>query len=597
VNPKFLPKDHPLATLPGAGVAYKLAQALVGAGFPSPGSPSPDEHLDLVALGIIADIALLRGDTRYLAQRGLEVLRQAQRPGIQAILEYAGLQAAGLTEDHIGFELAPRLNALGRLSDANPAVELLTTPDVERARALALGLEGLNARRKLLTSQVLQGALAQVQQDPSLLEASALVLAHPSWPAGVIGIVAGQLAQRYNRPVVLLSTPPGEAGRGSARSVEGVDIHAAIAAQADLLDGFGGHPMAAGLAIQPEHIPEFRRRLARAVTIQRGEAPSESALQIDGHLPLAELSIELAADLERLAPFGAGNPPLTLLSPDLRLASIASLGRGEEHRLLTVEDSTGATYRLVWWQSADWPLPEGVFDLAYTVHTAAFRGRRELQIEYVDARLHPEAPVDLTSQLPPLEVVDYRDEAHPLPILQGLQSEGEVQVWREAEAMGKIEGRSRYELLPAPALAIWTSPPGPAELRQALESAAPRRVYLFGVDPQAVTAEAFLERLAGLVKYALRLGEGRLSLGALAAATGQREAAVWLGLDWLEASGHIRLLERGEAGLRFGPGSRSASPAAPALAAQLRRALEETAAYRSYFARADKENLLATPNP
>jgi len=159
VNPKLLPQDHPLATLPGVGVAYKLAEALC---MLAGRTGEAEESLDLVALGIVADIALLRGDTRYLLQRGLEALREARRPGLRAIMEYAELQPAWLTEDHIGYELAPRLNALGRLADANPAVELLSTQDIGRARVLALELEGLNARRKLLTSQVLQGALAQI---------------------------------------------------------------------------------------------------------------------------------------------------------------------------------------------------------------------------------------------------------------------------------------------------------------------------------------------------------------------------------------------------------------------------------------------------
>ncbi len=168
VNPKLLPGDHPLATLPGVGVAYKLAQALCQEAGCS--ERTVDEHLDLVALGIVADIATQRGDTRYLLQRGLRTLRGAQRAGLRAMMEYAELNPDWLTEEHIGYELGPRLNALGRLDDANQAVELLTTQDIGRARVLALGLESLNARRKLLTSQVLQGALAQIEGDPSLVE-------------------------------------------------------------------------------------------------------------------------------------------------------------------------------------------------------------------------------------------------------------------------------------------------------------------------------------------------------------------------------------------------------------------------------------------
>ena len=316
VTPRFLPAGHRLSSLPGVGVAYKLAEAL----FQETGNPAGvEQHLDLAALGIVADVALLTGEARYLLQRGLERLRQPQRPGLQAIYERAGLNAERLTEEQIGFVLAPRLNALGRLGDANPAVELLSTQDVGRARLLALELEGLNSRRRLLTSQVLRAALAQIEQDPSLHAGEALVLAHPAWPAGVIGIVASRLVELLGKPTALIAIPPGEDGRGSARSVEGVDITAAIAGQADLLNGFGGHVMAAGFSIPAENMAAFRRGLSQAVAAQRAALPVEraaalAALSIDGVLPWGELSLELAGSLERLAPFGAGNPPLALVS-------------------------------------------------------------------------------------------------------------------------------------------------------------------------------------------------------------------------------------------------------------------------------------------
>ncbi len=329
----MLPAGHALGTLPGVGVAYKLAEALL---------PDASQHLDLVALGIVADVAVQTGDARYLLQRGLACLRQTERLGLQAMLQLARVNPAWLNEEHIGFELGPRLNALGRLGDANLAVEFFTTDDVQRARVLATMLEGLNAERKRLTDQIFQGALAQIEREPSLLEHAALVLAHPGWPAGVIGIVASRLAERFNRPTVLLAAPPGQLARGSARSVEGCNISAAIAAQSSLLASFGGHPMAAGLAIDPERISEFRRKLARSVEAQLGQAATEPVLPIDGHLPLVDLSLDLVADLERLAPFGSGNPRLVLVSRSHAMVDETIIGRTREHRRLTVEDELGA---------------------------------------------------------------------------------------------------------------------------------------------------------------------------------------------------------------------------------------------------------------
>ena len=592
INPKLLPDGHPLGTLPGVGVAYKLAEAL----YDQSGiAPEAEDLLDLVALGVVVDVALQVGDTRYLLQRGLQVLRRNQRLGLRAMLELAGIKPAWLSEEHLGFVLGPQLNAIGRLGDANPMVEFLTTDDLSRARILALELQGLNARRKLLTDQVFQGALAQVQADPGLLETEALVLSHPAWPAGVVGIVASRLVERFHKPVVLIASPPGQAGRGSARSVDGVNITQAIAEQQDLLQSFGGHPMAAGLAIDPLRIPEFRRGLYRSVRKQLGALKREETLQIDGYLALSELTLDLVADLERLAPFGAGNPPLVLASRDLHLQSQATLGRDGEHLALGVEDAGGNVRRVIWWQGAGWPLPEGRFDLAFTVRASTYGGQRDVQVEWVDFRPieEPALPVG-PQQYPALEILDFRQEAHPLPILQRLLAEAEWQVWCEAGAKERLEGKDRNQLQPAECLAIWTTPPGPAELRQALTRAAARRVALFNVDPGMDALSPFLNRLAGLVKYVLRDGAVSVSLEGLAAATAQRVSVVRIGLAWLETqvAVHIEPLEGG--GVKLSPGDGEKRPASAELLERLRSLLAETAAYRLFYARTAVELLLAT---
>jgi single-stranded-DNA-specific exonuclease len=581
VNPKLLPDGHPLSTLPGVGVAYKLAEALL---------PDASQHLDLAALGIVADVAVQTGDARYLLQLGLARLRQTERLGLQTVMGLADVNPSWLNEEHIGFELGPRLNALGRLGDANLAVELLTTDDVQRARMLATILEGLNAERKRLTDQIFQGALAQIERDPALLEHAALVLAHPSWPAGVIGIVASRLAERFQRPVVLLAAPPGQLARGSARSVEGCNISQAIAAHSGLLAGYGGHPMAAGLAIDRERIPEFRRKLSRSVAAQLGEASSQPALRIDGHLPLAELSLDLVADLERLAPFGPGNPRLVLVSPNHSIADETIIGRYQEHRRLTVEDELGARQGVLWWQGAGWPLPEGRFDLAYTARASTWRGQRSIQIEWVDARPAGDAAIVIQPERP--AIIDQRHGVQPAARLELLRSQPGVLVWAEGEARRELDAQSRSELLPADTLVIWTTPPGQTELHAALNRVKPRQVVVFAVDLGMDQMDIFLPRLAGLAKQALRNDGGVVSVQRLAEATVQRTAAVRLGLRWLTGRGHLRIEDENGDTLRLASDAGTPSPDLPAVTAQLRDVLAETAAFRRYFSAAAAEVLL-----
>ncbi len=616
VNPKMLADTHPLRELPGVGCAYKLAEELYNRAPPSfPPNFGGDEgggaaqYLDLVALGIVADVAVQVGDTRYLLQRGLEALRHTERLGLRVIMETAELDPARLSEEHIGFVLGPRLNALGRLADANVAVELLTTYDLGRARILASELEGLNARRKLLCNQVFQATQAQIERDPSLLEHSALVLSHPSWPAGVIGIVASRLAERYHRPTILIAAPPGELGRGSARSIEGCNITAAIAAQREMLIKFGGHPMAAGLTIDPERIPEFRRALSRTVSEMlpdpKGFGKPLGSLQIDGYLSLGDLTLDLVEDLERLAPFGPGNPPLTLVSRELSLISHSTIGRNSEHLQLIVEDDEGTAQRVIWWQGAGWPLPQGRFDLAYVVRASDYRGQRDVQVEWVDARqIEAHRPKGFLETLQvSIEIADHRREPNPRKALERLWGQGDVQVWSEAEARAGIGGQGRYELKPSKVLIIWTTPPGPTELRTALEKVSPATVHLFGIDPGLDRPETFLKRLAGLTRHALSSNQGRVNISTLAAATAQRETTVRLGIAWLAARGHLVVLDLDEEGdemqlaegnhvggkPRFG---KAVTAHLPRIAAQLRALLEETAAYRAHFGRAEKETLI-----
>ncbi len=600
INPKRGPADHPLSGLPGVGVAYELAQVL----YERMGRPGEaEEHLDLVALGIVADLALQKGDVRYLLQRGLEKLRRPERLGLQMMMELAEIDPSGLTEEHIGFELAPRLNALGRLGDANQAVDFLTTTDEDRARFLATMLEGLNAQRKLITSQIFQAAQAQIEADPTLLEDAALVLSHPTWPGGVIGIVASRLVERYARPVLLIASPPGELARGSARSIPGVDISAAITAQGDILEGFGGHPMAAGFALEAERIPEFREALSETVAEMIGDEGFEPSIQIDGYLPLADLSLDLVSDLERLAPFGPGYPNLVFVSQDLRYQGHKPLGRSGEHLLVNLVESSSAEFKAVWWgggieQLPEWLVSGVVLDLAYTVRSRDYRGEKELQIEWLEAHPVEREVLEVTIERPEIEIHDHRGISHPLAVMKKIMVEhGDVTIWAEAQARNLlleqgIPSNDRFSLESNNSLVIWTSPPGDQELRAVIERVSPDIVHLFSVNPQVDELQVFIKRMIGLIKYALSSNRGLARISALVAATAQREITVRIGIEWLAARGFLQVQTEEPDKLCFSEGSGSQTDALSQLTEQLRALLTETAAYRSYYSRAEARVLI-----
>lgn len=573
INPKRLAAAHPLRELPGVGVAYKLSQALYAAQAIRPGGDEAEKHLDLVALGIVADVAVQTGDTRYLLQRGLQQLRRSRRAGLLALLAMSNLRQEALTEEHIGFWLGPRLNALGRLGDANQAVELLTTEDPARARILAAQLDALNERRKLLVDRVLAQALSQVEETPSLADYQALVLAGQTWHVGVIGLAAGRLAEHFNKPVVLIAAGPDGLGRGSARSVAGCDIHRALQTQAHLLRSFGGHPLAAGLSLPLEHLARFRQGLSAALA---GCAPeAERTLSIDATVSLAEITPEFAARLSRLAPFGPGNPTVRLAATDLTLVGERLFGRGRNHRRLRLADPAGVETEVIWWGSAGQRLPSGPFDLAFTVRQAEPAG---VQLEWLAAR--ERQPVSVRPQI---KVIDLRRAANPLPALEPILPQ--AQVWLEGETVPGLAGLTRSGLSSTASLVVWTAPPGADVLRQVLAVTQPAHLYLVARPSALDQPDPFLQRLLGLIKYSLAHHDGRLDLEGLAGAMAHRIPTVELALRWLVCRGSLRLLSNDETSWRVEAANSPAQDCA-ALEAALHSALAETAAYREFMQQA-----------
>ena len=589
VNPQRLPEDHPLRPLCGVGTAYQLLSELLRR---QDRMSDAETYLDLVALGTVADVALLKGDNRWLVQRGLQILRSQTRPGLLAILSLADVNPARLSEEHIGFALAPRLNAIGRLGDANPVVELLSTLDNESARPLALELEALNSRRKRLCDDVFRAAQSQIERNPSLLDPPFLLLDHPTWPAGVIGIVASRLAELYTRPVALITTPPGQPGRASARSVEGVNITAALAENSGQLLGFGGHPMAAGFSILPEKINDLRRGVSRSIQRQTAGKPLVNRLQIDAWLPLHETSLDLVEDLDRLSPFGAGNPSPVFATRNLRLINATGLGKTGEHLQIIVEDENSQQFRLIWWGAAGNPLPSGKFDLAYTLRASNYRAAAEVTLEWVSARIREDLPPDEVVSPLPFVVTDFRQSTDPLSHLPELELHPDTRFWWEVDCPADIPGVDRLRLQPCHTLVIATVPPDRLTLVSGLLAAQPQRVVLFGHIPPTDTVRTLLTRLGGLIRYIQNNRGGKIMLDEMASACASSTSAIRVTLEWWQAKGSIQIGWLGDGQVEIKLPDQPNPSALPVLERQLDRILEEIAAFRTHYRRAPLKSLL-----
>ena len=322
------PSDYPFPELCGTGVVCKLAQAL---------GVDVAPYLDLVALATIADVVPLLDENRSLAIAGLRALARTQRPGLQALMRNARVDPAAVDAGAVGFRLAPRINAAGRLGRPDAALELLLTNDVEEAKRLADELETLNQDRQAVEGRILRAAIAEVESWPDAKQRRrGYVIWGEDWHEGVIGIVASRLVERFNRPVVLIARTEGQGEdalwKGSGRSLPAFDLHGALAACSAHLHRFGGHKAAAGLSIVGEQLEAFAAAFAAHADAELVEDDLAPVTRIDAIVPGSALTLGLATELERLAPFGLGNPDVTLLVPACEAVQPGVVGEGKHLR-------------------------------------------------------------------------------------------------------------------------------------------------------------------------------------------------------------------------------------------------------------------------
>ncbi|HEY8776740.1 MAG TPA: single-stranded-DNA-specific exonuclease RecJ [Gaiellaceae bacterium] len=366
------PSDYPFQELCGTGVVYKLGQALLGAE-----SEVLRRHLDLVALATIADVVPLVGENRSLAIAGLRTLARTQKLGLRALMKAAHVDPAAIDAGKVGFRLAPRINAAGRLGDPRAALELLLTEDAEEARRLADRLEELNRDRQAVEDKILRAAIAQVEEwSEAKRRRSGYVVWGEDWHEGVIGIVASRLVERYHRPVVLIAGRDG-LWKGSGRSIPSFDLHGALGACSTFLERFGGHRAAAGLSIAPDSVEAFADAFAAQAEGLLGPEDLVPATVVDAVLPRdAKLTLELCEELRALAPFGLANPDVTLLAPGCELGELATVGDGKHLRFRVQRDGRDAGGAIAFGQGTklDRYRREGRYDVAFRLQENHWNG-------------------------------------------------------------------------------------------------------------------------------------------------------------------------------------------------------------------------------
>jgi single-stranded-DNA-specific exonuclease len=386
-GPESAHRGEPQPPLSGAGVAFKLAQAACSLAQ----VPAPEDAMALAALGTIADSAPLLGDNRIIVRFGLEALGKTRHAGLRALLHHSRAQGADGKPDTalVSFQLAPRLNSAGRLGDAGPSLRLLTTSDTGEADALASRLDALNTERRRLSEVAWEEASRQLQGVDA--GAPVIVVRCDSVPPGLLGPLAGRLCELHRRPAIAIGALRGPQAtaadpvvRASARSTPGFDIHAAVAAQAALLERFGGHARAAGFTVREETLPAVLEGIRRQAAWAALGAEARPAVEADCDARLEELGVSLWEFVTAMAPFGEGNPAPLLISRRVQPMHVRTMGATGKHLRLTLEDN-GRAFDAVGFGLGDAPLGSGTVDIAYGLRTAIWQGRarRELELKAV----------------------------------------------------------------------------------------------------------------------------------------------------------------------------------------------------------------------
>jgi len=383
VDPHRHDGGYPHKDLSGVGVAFKLAAAIHGSQ-----SEILDRYADMVCLGTVADVMNLSGENRVFVERGLQMLRATRRPGLQALMKQAGCEPAGLTASAVGYSLAPRINAAGRMGQIELAVELFLTDDPQKGEELAKALCDLNRQRQSVESEIYRQAVQMLPQDRI---PDAIVLADETWHQGVVGIVASRIAEEYCCPTFLICLD-GAHGKASSRSYGGFNLFSALSGLSELLESYGGHELAAGFTIREDRIAQFREEINALAREYYAEDTPRTVLEADCVIPPEMMTIPNIDSLGSLEPCGNGCPKPLLVMENLQIERIGQVGAGKHMRmrLRSGRYSIPAIYFSANAQSAS--VAQGdLVDVAFVPQVNEFRGERSVQMNVVDIRPHCQA--------------------------------------------------------------------------------------------------------------------------------------------------------------------------------------------------------------
>lgn len=579
VTPQMLPSDHRAKHVPGVGAAYFVAKALMAT---YGREEEVEQFIDLVALGAVADVVPLRGENRYFVQRGLAEICQLQRPGILALLDVANIVAENITEEDFGFKIAPCINAAGRMETAEYAVELLLSTEMITAQKWASTLNELNKQRKQRGKEMLQQAESMLPNE----NPGSIVLFHPQWHQGIIGITAGRLCEKYNVPVILMTLKEdGETVVGSARSVDGVHILNQLKKCGQHLSGYGGHAGAAGLSLRRDKLTLFMKVCERVLTDSAASISEDQSVQYDLQLPLGEVDINLYHQLRYLAPFGEGWPKPLFYCSEVSVVS-ARPTTSPEHLRLVLRHGQKTTLAMYFW-GAGCEVYQG--DLLYYININRWNNKEELQL-LVDSLIATprRLSTEIEDQKKLQQVFDYRGW-HELG--DNIPQFTNALYYMEGFPLKSFDKQTsdRYSITTVENLVLFTCPPSSGVLREMIAVSEAENLVLAYSQITSVSVEDCIKQVMTHLVHVYRNKGGKTSVYEMARITGQTELLMMEIIRVLQKNNLLRVQTKEQGNLTVKPKQGGKIKKVSKAAKEL---LNESNAYRRYMNTVKPEVLL-----
>lgn len=524
INPKQLTEETRVKYLAGVGVAFKLAQALLET-FNK--KEFEEEILPLVSIGTIADVVPLLDENRTLVNRGLNAVIKNKPLNIEILLKSAGYKVEkGISSEMIAFGIAPRINAAGRLADASIAVELLVSDDAERIEYLTGQLDHNNRQRQKICEDTFVQADQKVNREIDLDIDKAIILFDESWHAGIIGIVASKMVEKYHKPTFLFSIDEdNKIARCSARGIPGLHLYEILDAHSNVFKHYGGHALAAGCVLDLEKISleEFRMQLNQTVSANLNEEYLTPSLKVDANLSSSDLTKEFIENLEKIAPFGEGNPSPVFGMTDLTLKQFNVIGSNKNHLKIFVSDKEDNLLEAVWWQNNRLNAQVlDTVDVAFTPKINTFGEKVSIQLEVRDIVIDSE-----NKPVQPVKWIDHRNKPDMEKALANFVKTAKTEIAIFAEEKGTLEYFikdplcstkliNRINMKKADQLMLLDFPCDVEILSSLVKNTDAKVIHLIGKKPQDTNSQQLIKTLSGMLKYAHTNMDGKVNLVDLA---------------------------------------------------------------------------------